>query len=225
MSAPQQKQICQVYDSAECCRNIHPDSSWQRAATQACQVSARLFGAGIMPGWCEMHGCSCWFGGAALCACQVAVAASAAVVQHHVYPPPPAVAPTTQSLSEYLADINHHQGLYNKLVDVQTAYDKASQAADAPAAPAAAGGKQQDDSSTAHVPLLSRQQLAELCPDTLIVAAKYRHDFEKFGIHLQDEQQRAAVARLLAQQQHFPARFNAALVRREQGLLTLCRTR
>lgn len=34
-------QICQVYDSAECVRNIHPDASWRQAATTACQVRRR----------------------------------------------------------------------------------------------------------------------------------------------------------------------------------------
>jgi hypothetical protein len=63
------------------------------------------------------------------------------------------------------------------------------------------------------VPLLSPRQLSELCPDTLIVAQKYRQDFEKFGIHLQDGARRAEVARLLAAHQHFPALFNATLVR------------
>lgn len=31
-------QVCQVYDSAECVRNIHPDPSWRQAASAACQV-------------------------------------------------------------------------------------------------------------------------------------------------------------------------------------------
>lgn len=62
-------------------------------------------------------------------------------------------------------------------------------------------------------PLLSPQQLSGFCPETLVVAAKYQHDFEKFGIHLTDSQQRAKVAQLLALNQHFPAQFNANLVR------------
>lgn len=60
--------------------------------------------------------------------------------------------------------------------------------------------------------LLSRQQLAEFCPETLVVAAKYRQDFEKYGIHLASSSQRAEVGRLLALNQHYPARFNTALV-------------
>jgi hypothetical protein len=62
------------------------------------------------------------------------------------------------------------------------------------------------------VALLSPQQLSAFCPETLVVARRYAHDFEKFGIHLQGAQQRAQAARLLAQHQHFPALFNAALV-------------
>jgi Zn-dependent oligopeptidase len=61
--------------------------------------------------------------------------------------------------------------------------------------------------------LLSRAQLAALCPETLTVAGKYCQDFEKYGIHLTSSSQRAEVARLLALNQHYPARFNAALVR------------
>lgn len=60
--------------------------------------------------------------------------------------------------------------------------------------------------------MLSAQQLAGFCPETLVVAAKYQQDFEKFGIHLQDSQQRSQVAQLLALNQHFPALFNATLV-------------
>jgi hypothetical protein len=60
--------------------------------------------------------------------------------------------------------------------------------------------------------LLSQQQLSEFCHETLVVAAKYQQDFEKFGIHLRDSQQRAKVAQLLALNQHFPALFNATLV-------------
>jgi hypothetical protein len=59
---------------------------------------------------------------------------------------------------------------------------------------------------------LSQQQLSEFCQETLVVAAKYQQDFEKFGIHLRDSQQRAMVAQLLALNQHFPALFNATLV-------------
>jgi hypothetical protein len=33
-------QMCQVYDSAECCRNVHAEPAWQQAASQACQVRA-----------------------------------------------------------------------------------------------------------------------------------------------------------------------------------------
>lgn len=61
-------------------------------------------------------------------------------------------------------------------------------------------------------PLLSPQQLAAFCPETLVVAHKYQQDFENFGIHLRDEQQRAKVVQLLALNQHFPAQFNATLV-------------
>lgn len=61
-------------------------------------------------------------------------------------------------------------------------------------------------------PLLSPQQLSAFCPETLVVAGKYQADFEKFGIHLRDKQQRAQVAQLLALNQHFPALFNATLV-------------
>lgn len=61
--------------------------------------------------------------------------------------------------------------------------------------------------------LLSRAQLAKFCPETLVVASKYCQDFEKYGIHLTSSSQRAEVARLLALNQHYPARFNAALVR------------
>lgn len=49
-------QICQVYDSAECVRNIHPDARWRHAATQACQVSP--WAPGIypnMPERCSPH--------------------------------------------------------------------------------------------------------------------------------------------------------------------------
>jgi len=63
------------------------------------------------------------------------------------------------------------------------------------------------------VQLLSPQQLAEFCPETVVVAHKYRQEFEKFGIHLSDSQQRSEVARLLAANQHYPALFNEALVR------------
>jgi hypothetical protein len=31
-------QMCQVYDSAECCRNVHAEPAWQQAASTACQV-------------------------------------------------------------------------------------------------------------------------------------------------------------------------------------------
>lgn len=40
-------QICQVYDSAECVRNIHPDQSWRQAATAACQVGPTAAAAAI----------------------------------------------------------------------------------------------------------------------------------------------------------------------------------
>lgn len=60
--------------------------------------------------------------------------------------------------------------------------------------------------------LLSKQQLALFCPETLTVAQKLRQDFEKYGIHLHSSQQRSEAARLLALNQHYPARFNMALV-------------
>lgn len=31
-------QMCQVYDSAECCRNVHSNGDWRQAAGRACQV-------------------------------------------------------------------------------------------------------------------------------------------------------------------------------------------
>jgi hypothetical protein len=31
-------QVCQVYDSAEACRNVHSEPQWRQAASQACQV-------------------------------------------------------------------------------------------------------------------------------------------------------------------------------------------
>jgi hypothetical protein len=34
-----------------------------------------------------------------------------------------------QSLSTYLAEINHHEGLYNKLLEVTAAYNRAAAAA------------------------------------------------------------------------------------------------
>jgi hypothetical protein len=69
--------------------------------------------------------------------------------------------------------------------------------------------------------LLSRSQLSQFCPETLVVASKYCQDFEKYGIHLTSSSQRAEVARLLALNQHYPARFNAALVRGLGGVTCL----
>lgn len=69
--------------------------------------------------------------------------------------------------------------------------------------------------------MLSPQQLSTFCPEALVVASKYQHDFEKFGIHLRDKQQRAKVAQLLALNQHFPALFNATLVS-GAGVYELC---
>jgi Zn-dependent oligopeptidase len=108
-----------------------------------------------------------------------------------------------QSLSTFLAEINHHEGLYNKLLQVQAAYA---------CTVAAAGGGVSSGANSG--PLLSPQQLSDFCPETLVVAHKYQQDFEKFGIHLKDSQQRAKVAQLLALNQHFPAQFNATLVSR-----------
>jgi hypothetical protein len=31
-------QICQVYDAAELCRNVHVDATWRHAATNACST-------------------------------------------------------------------------------------------------------------------------------------------------------------------------------------------
>ncbi|KAF8055907.1 OCT1 [Scenedesmus sp. PABB004] len=134
--------LCQVYDAAECARNVHADAAWRAAAGQACQV-----------------------------------------------------------LGEFLADINHHTGLYNKLVQAQEAH--------AAAAAAAAG----DDPAGRQLrqQLLSPAQLAGFCDETLAVAGRYRADFEKYGIHLPSPDARRRVARLLALNQHFPARFNATL--------------
>jgi hypothetical protein len=70
--------------------------------------------------------------------------------------------------------------------------------------------------------LLSPAQLAQFCPETLVVAGKYCQDFEKYGIHLTSSSQRAEVARLLALNQHYPARFNAALVRGMWPAAILC---
>eukprot|EP00878_Enallax_costatus_P033178 GHUV01036573.1.p1 GENE.GHUV01036573.1~~GHUV01036573.1.p1 ORF type:complete len:227 (+),score=87.04 GHUV01036573.1:152-832(+) len=137
-------EMCQVYDSAECCRNVHSDPEWQHAANRACEV-----------------------------------------------------------LGDFLAEINHHEGIYNKLTAVQQIYQQSL---------AAASSDNPADQQLQHK-LLSRQQLSKFCPETLTVARKLRQDFEKYGIHLRGSQQRAEVARLLALNQHYPARFNAALVR------------
>eukprot|EP00775_Hariotina_reticulata_P012131 gene12131-12269_t len=129
-------EMCQVFDSAECCRNIHSNGDWRQAAGKACQ------------------------------------------------------------------------GLYNKLVAVEEAYRRTTSAATAAeVAPAELQLTQQ---------LLSPGQLAEFCPETVVVTHKYRQEFEKFGIHLTDNQQRSEVARLLALNQHYPALFNAALADRRQ---------
>ena len=51
-------QICQVYDSAECVRNIHPDPTWRQAATAACQVgmgTAQHSTTAAALGWCIMY--------------------------------------------------------------------------------------------------------------------------------------------------------------------------
>lgn len=121
-----------------------------------------------------------------------------------------------QSLSTYLAEINHHEGLYSKLLDVQAAYARSVAAAGAGTGQHQPQQQQQhsrDDSQQIQPgPLLTQQQLSEFCPETLVVAKKYQQDFEKFGIHLRDPQQRAKVAQLLALNQHFPAMFNATLV-------------
>ncbi len=37
MTTPHALQLCQTYDAAECCRNIHPDPSWQQAAGKVCE--------------------------------------------------------------------------------------------------------------------------------------------------------------------------------------------
>lgn len=46
-------QICQVYDSAECVRNIHPDAKWRQSATAACQVRAKVWTARREGGTCR----------------------------------------------------------------------------------------------------------------------------------------------------------------------------
>jgi hypothetical protein len=119
-----------------------------------------------------------------------------------------------QSLSTFLAEINHHEGLYNKLLEVQAAYARTAAAAGLPSATGSSNQQQphRDAANTQTGPLLSPQQLADFCSETLVVAHKYQQDFEKFGIHLRDDQQRAKVAQLLALNQHFPAQFNATLV-------------
>ena len=29
-------QLCQAYDAGECCRNVHPDPAWSKAASKVC---------------------------------------------------------------------------------------------------------------------------------------------------------------------------------------------
>jgi hypothetical protein len=174
--------------------------------------------------------------------------------------------PGCQLLGDFLAEINHHRGLYDKLKQTQAAHSTAAAAA-ASITPAddqlRSGGQVRTGRCREHagagrcwsslcgcsswgligqpelgpatlynasshsnklrrccdtavlllLQLLSRAQLAAFCPETLVVASKYCGDFEKYGIHLPSSSQRAEVARLLALNQHYPARFNAALVR------------
>jgi hypothetical protein len=81
-----------------------------------------------------------------------------------------------QSLSTYLAEINHHEGLYNKLLDVQAAYTRS-------AAAAARSQVQQHDSTDAitqvrvvqvaqrYAPVGNSQQPLPLCSTAITTLA------------------------------------------------------
>lgn len=54
-----------------------------------------------------------------------------------------------QSISTYLSEINHHEGLYNKLLEVQAAYSRSAHMAQAAAATGSASLPQQQQQSNA----------------------------------------------------------------------------